>query len=129
MQDIVNIALLVHDYDEAIQFYTQVMQFDLLEDTLVSPEKRFVRVKPKGDHGASLLLVKAKKPQEIAAIGNQSGGKVFLFLHIDNFDSYYKHLMEHKLEVIRGPVEEPYGKVLVLRDIYGNKWDIIQPTP
>ena len=127
MQNIVNIALLVRDYDEAIQFYTQVMQFDLVEDSVVTPEKRFVRVKPKGGHGTSLLLVKARKPQEIAAIGNQSGGKVFLFLHIDDFESYVPHLLAHDLEVLRGPVVEPYGKVVVVRDIYGNKWDIIQP--
>ena len=130
MQNIVNIALLVPDYDEAIQFYTQVMQFDLVEDTPVSPTKRFVRVKPRGTESApSLLLAKANKPQEIESIGKQAGGKVFLFLHIDNFDTYLAHLISHKVEIVRGPVVEPYGKVAVVLDIYGNKWDIIQPTP
>lgn len=124
---IANIALLVKDYDEAIAFYTKVMQFDLLEDTDMGNGKRWVRVKPVGEGASNLLLAKAKNEEQKAAVGNQCGGRVFIFLHIDNFDEYMAHLQRHDVEIVRGPESQDYGKVAVIADLYGNKWDIIEP--
>lgn len=122
---IAQIALLVRDYDEAIQFYCEVLGFELLEDTPQSETKRWVVVKPKGEGGCALLLAKAVGEEQIKAIGNQSGGRVFLFLHTSDFNFYYQRVIENQLKIIRGPIEESYGKVLVFEDIYGNKWDLI----
>ncbi len=122
---IAQIALLVRDYDEAISFYCGVLGFELLEDTVLSEIKRWVVVKPKGDGGCALLLAKAVGDEQEKAIGNQSGGRVFLFLHTTDFDFYYKRILEHHLKIVRGPIEESYGKVIVFEDFYGNKWDLI----
>lgn len=126
-QRIIQLSLLVADYDEAIQFYVNVLGFELVEDTVMSPAKRWVVVKPQGEGGCSLLLAKAATPEQKAAIGNQSGGRVFLFLHTDNLQRDLKNLQDHRVEIVRGPVEEEYGKVLVFRDLYGNLWDLIEP--
>ncbi|WP_291782440.1 VOC family protein [Cecembia sp.] len=129
-QSLIKIALVVNDYDEAIQFYTQKLQFDLVEDTKLSETKRWVVVKPKGEKGAALLLAKAASEEQKRSIGNQTGGRVFLFLHTDNFDRDYKNLLHHHIKIINGPREEAYGKVLVFEDLYGNLWDLIEPpTP
>jgi catechol 2,3-dioxygenase-like lactoylglutathione lyase family enzyme len=125
MSQIAQIALVVRDYDEAIAFYCGVLGFQLLEDTVLSETKRWVVVKPEGEGGCALLLAKAVGEEQERAIGNQSGGRVFLFLHTNNFEDYLERITQHKLVIVRGPVEEAYGKVLVFEDIYGNKWDLI----
>ncbi len=125
---IAQISLLVRDYDEAIQFYCDVLGFELLEDTPQSETKRWVVVKPKGEGGCALLLAKAVGIEQEKAIGNQTGGRVFLFLHTTDFDFYYQRIIDNKLNIIRGPIEESYGKVIVFEDIYGNKWDLIGKT-
>jgi len=127
-QRIVQIALLVKDYDEAIDFYTKVLNFELIEDTKRSEVKRWVRVKPHGEGNFCLLLAKAKNEEQASRIGDQTGGRVFLFLHTDNFERDYQNVMKHDLKILRGPIDEPYGKVLVFEDLYGNKWDLIEPS-
>lgn len=126
-QRLVQMALVVADYDEAIHFYTEVLDFSLIEDTVMSETKRWVVVKPKGEGDCSLLLAKAANEEQAKAIGNQTGGRVFLFLHTDDFYRDYNKLVEKKVEFVRGPVEEPYGTVAVFKDLYGNLWDFIQP--
>lgn len=127
-QRLAHIALVVKDYDEAIQFYTKVLQFDLIEDTILSEVKRWVLVRPQGGDSCCLLLAKAKNEVEAASIGNQTGGRVFLFLHTENFDEYYQHLLDNKVKIVRQPVVETWGKVAVFADLYGNLWDLIQPV-
>lgn len=126
-QQLAQIALVVRDYDEAIRFYTGVLQFELLEDTRMSDTKRWVVVRPQGSE-TKLLLAKAANEEQASRIGNQTGGRVFLFLHTDDFEHDYQHLLSHKINIIRGPVDEPYGRVLVFEDLYGNLWDLIQPV-
>jgi len=127
-QQIVQLALVVSDYDEAIDFYCNKLHFDLIEDTPMSPAKRWVVVAPKGSGGCRLLLAKAASPEQERAVGNQTGGRVFLFLHTDNFRRDFQNLQEHGIEIVRGPAEEPYGTVAVFRDLYGNLWDLIEPA-
>lgn len=126
-QRIAHLALVVDDYDEAIEFYTQKLNFELLEDIHLSESKRWVRVKPRGIEGAGLLLAKAKNEEQKSRVGNQAGGRVFLFLHTDDFERDVQNLRKHNIRIIRGPVEEAYGKVAVFEDLYGNKWDLIEP--
>ncbi len=126
-QQIVQLAIVVSDYDEAIDFYTRVMGFELIEDTKRSETKRWVRVAPSGG-GFSVLLAQAVTPEQHASIGNQTGGRVFLFLHTDDFDTYYERLQSHGVEFIDQPRSEEYGKVVVFFDLYGNKWDLIEPN-
>ncbi len=125
-REIFQIALVVSDYDEAIEYYTNVLGFDLLEDIQLSPRKRWVRVAPSGA-GCSLLLAKAATKQQKDAIGNQTGGRVFLFLHTDNFNRDYKLYSDAGVEFVEKEREEVYGKVAVFKDLYGNLWDLIQP--
>jgi len=125
-QKIAHIALLVADYDEAISFYVDKLHFDLIEDTALSETKRWVLVAPKGSQEFSLLLAKAEGHIQKQSIGNQSGGRVFLFLNTDNFDRDYQNLKDNKIEIVREPKTEEYGKVLVFKDIYGNLWDLIE---
>ena len=127
-QQLARIALVVRDYDEAIDFYTKRMGFELLEDTPLSETKRWVVVCPNGS-STSLLLAKAVGDQQIAAIGNQTGGRVFLFLHTDDIARDQQLLLENNIRIIRGPDTAPYGTVLVFEDLYGNLWDLIQPSP
>ena len=124
-QTIAHIALVVRDYDEAIAFYTDVLRFDLIEDTPLGGEKRWVLVGPPGD-GTALLLAKAATPEQQARVGDQTGGRVFLFLHTDDFWRDYHHLRSHGVEFAREPQQEPYGTVAVFLDLYGNRWDLIQ---
>lgn len=126
-QQIVQVALVVADYDEAIQFYTAVMGFDLIEDTPMTETKRWVVVRPKGNSQFSLLLAKAANEEQQKAIGNQSGGRVFLFLHTDDFWRDHNRLLAQGVQFVRPPAEEPYGTVAVFKDVYGNLWDLIQP--
>ena len=125
-QKIAHIALLVADYDEAISFYVDKLHFDLIEDTALSETKRWVLVAPKGSQEFSLLLAKADGAIQKQSIGNQSGGRIFLFLNTDNFDRDYQNLKDNNIEIVREPKTEDYGKVLVFKDIYGNLWDLIQ---
>lgn len=124
--EIFQLTLVVRDYDEAIEFYTQRLGFELLEDTKLSESKRWVRVAPPGSN-ASLLFGKAANDEQRAAIGNQTGGRVFLFMHTDDLDGYYAQLKNTDVEIIREPSEEPFGKVFVFADLYGNLWDLIEP--
>jgi len=126
MQQIAQLTIVVRDYDEAIEFYTEKLGFRLLEDTKTSETKRWVRVVPPGSTCA-LLLAKAATPEQESSIGNQSGGRVFLFLHIDDFDQYYTRLQSHGIVFEGEPREEEYGKVVVFADLYGNKWDLVEP--
>ena len=126
-QRISEIALVVADYDEAIEFYTRKLKFTLLEDTPLSPTKRWVRVAPPGNGSCSLLLARAAGPEQSSRIGNQTGGRVFLFLHTDDFERDHAHLLSEGISIVRGPSSEPYGQVLVFADLYGNLWDLIGP--
>ena len=125
-QQIVHMALVVRDYDEAIEFYTKKLLFELIEDTVLSPTKRWVLVKPKGQGQCALLLAKAATDSQLSRVGNQTGGRVFLFLSTDNFDRDYQLLLQNNVTIIREPSVEEYGKVAVFEDLYGNYWDLIQ---
>lgn len=127
MQELAHISLLVKDYDEAIEFYTKKLNFKLIEDTPLSDTKRWVLVAPPGSAGCCLLLAKAANKEQESRIGDQTGGRVFLFLHTDNFDNDFENLKEKNINIIRDPNEEPYGTVAVFEDLYGNLWDLIQP--
>lgn len=126
-QRIFQIALLIDDYDKAISFYTEVMKFELVSDEKRSETKRWVVVKPEGSDNFSLLLAKAKNPEQAQYVGNQTGNRVFLFMHTDDFDGYCAHLKFNNVEFMGEPRLEEYGKVVVFKDLYGNKWDLIQP--
>ena len=128
MEHIPTIALVVSDYDEAIDFYTRVFMFDLVEDTDRGHGKRWVLVRPRGGKGPMLLLAKAKNERQRAAIGNQTGGRVAFFLYTGDFDNYYAHLVEQGVRVYRSVSVEDFGKVCVVADRYGNLWDLIEPS-
>ncbi|PHR59852.1 MAG: hypothetical protein COA47_08700 [Robiginitomaculum sp.] len=126
-QSIGHIALLVRDYDEAIAFYTQKLNFTLVEDEAeLEPNKRWVIVAPPGGTGADLLLARAATPEQEACIGNQAGGRVFLFLKTDDFWRDYQAMREKGIKFVREPKEEEYGTVAVFADLYGNLWDLLQ---
>jgi catechol 2,3-dioxygenase-like lactoylglutathione lyase family enzyme len=127
-QHLAHIALLVNDYDEAIQFYTQQLHFTLKEDTPLSETKRWVVVTPPGSGQTSLLLARAADVHQAGFVGNQSGGRVFLFLHTDDFWRDYREMVVKNIEFVRPPSVESYGTVAVFRDLYGNLWDLIQPA-
>lgn len=128
-QRIAQLALVVKEYDEAIEFYTQKLNFSLVEDTHLPDEnKRWVVIRPPGDSNCNILLARAKNKEQEAAIGNQTGGRVFLFLHTDNFEEDYKNLKEQKIEIVRERSEQDFGTVCVFKDLYGNLWDLIQPN-
>ncbi len=126
-QSIAHVALVVRDYDEAISFFTQKLKFVLVED-LYQPEqdKRWVVVAPPGSAGTSLLLARASRPEQETYIGNQAGGRVFLFLSTDDFWRDYHAMVGHGIRFIRPPSDQPYGLVAVFEDLYGNRWDLIQ---
>lgn len=121
------ITLVVKDYDEAIAFYTQKLHFDLIEDTVLSETKRWVVVAPKNSQ-CRLLLAKAANQEQLKSVGNQTGGRVFLFLNTDNLERERQNLIDNKVNIIREPKQENYGKVLVFEDLYGNLWDLIEPV-
>ena len=126
-QSIVHIALVVRDYDEAIEFYTKKLAFTLIEDSY-QPEqdKRWVVVSPPGSVGTTLLLAKASKLEQESFIGNQSGGRVFLFLNTDDFWRDYNEMVRKEIKFIREPKQAPYGWVAVFEDLYGNLWDLVE---
>jgi catechol 2,3-dioxygenase-like lactoylglutathione lyase family enzyme len=127
MQSIVHIAIVVREYDEAIEFYTKKLNFILVEDTY-QPEqdKRWVVVSPSGSSGTTILLARASKPEQEPFIGNQAGGRVFLFLGTDDFWRDYNEMILKGIEFIRVPKEQDYGIVAVFKDLYGNLWDLVQ---
>lgn len=127
IQSIVHIALVVNDYDEAIEFYTQKLHFTLVED-IYQPEqdKRWVVVAPPGSAGTTLLLARASKPEQEPFVGNQAGGRVFLFLNTDDFWRDYREMKNKGIEFVREPKEDAYGTVAVFKDLYGNLWDLLQ---
>ncbi len=127
-QELAHIAIVVDDYDKAIAFYTQKLHFELVEDTVLSETKRWVTVKPKGTNGCSLLLAKAANDEQKSRIGNQTGGRVFLFLYTDDFKRDYQNLIDKGINIIREPSHEVYGTVAVFEDLYGNLWDMIEPN-
>ena len=125
---IAHVALVVKDYDEAIAFYTEKLGFTLLEDTKIDDKKRWVMVAPPGAKECSLLLAKAANEEQAKAIGNQTGGRVFLFLFTDDFWRDYHKLVEKNIRFVRPPSEYEYGRVAVFEDLYGNLWDLIEPS-
>jgi len=125
-QKLAHITLIVRDYDEAIAFYTEKLKFKLIEDTKLTDTKRWVRVRPPGSDGCELLLAKAANDIQKNSIGQQSGGRVFLFLHTDDFERDYQNLLDNQIKIVRPPSEESYGKVAVFEDLYGNLWDLIE---
>lgn len=127
-QQIAHIALVVKDYDEAIAFYTQKLQFRLIEDTVLTETKRWVMVAPPGNSTTYLLLAKAATAEQESKIGNQTGGRVFLFLYTDDIWRDYKQMNINGIEFVREPSREEYGIVTVFKDLYGNLWDLIQPS-
>lgn len=126
-QAIVHVALVVRDYDEALDFYLNKLKFELIEDSY-QPEqdKRWVVVSPPGSNGVTLLLAKASKPEQENFIGNQAGGRVFLFLRTDDFWRDYRRMVAEGIRFIREPKEEDYGTVAVFEDLYGNRWDLLE---
>ncbi len=126
-QQIAHIAIIVNDYDEAIRFYTHQLNFMLVEDTVLSESKRWVLVKPIGPQGCKLLLAKAGNELQQSRVGNQTGGRVFLFLHTNDFWRDYNDYSNKGIKFLREPVKETYGTVAVFEDLYGNLWDLIEP--
>jgi catechol 2,3-dioxygenase-like lactoylglutathione lyase family enzyme len=128
-QTIIHVAVVVRDYDEAIAYYCQKLHFTLVEDSY-QPEqdKRWVVVAPPGSNGANLLLARASTPEQAAFIGNQTGGRVFLFLSTDDFWRDYDEMLSAGIHFVREPKNAPYGTVAVFEDLYGNLWDLIQPN-
>lgn len=128
-QLLAHIAIVVDDYDRAIDYYTNTLGFELIEDSPRENGKRWVLVAPAGRGGANLLLARAANPEQSSRIGNQTGGRVFLFLHTDDFARDYANYVERGVEFTESPRDEAYATVVVFRDIYGNLWDLIQPKP
>jgi len=127
-QTLAQVTLVVREYDEAIAFFTHQLGFDLLEDSTLSDGKRWVVVGPHGSPNLRLLLARASTPDEIRSIGNQTGGRVFLFLHTDNFWNDYRNMQSRGVNFLETPREESYGTVAIFEDLYGNKWDFLMPA-
>ena len=127
-QRIAHIALVVEDYDQAIEFYIKKLEFQLLEDTKLSDEKRWVVIAPPGAKECSLLLAKAANEEQSKSIGNQTGGRVFLFLFTDDFWRDYNKMINKDINFVRPPTEYEYGRVAVFEDLYGNLWDLLEPS-
>lgn len=127
-QRIAHVALVVHDYDEAIDFYVHRLDFLLLEDTPLGDGKRWVIVAPPGAGECSLLLTKAASATQTQSVGNQTGGRVGFFLFTDDFERDYQKYLDRNVKFVRPPAEMPYGKVAVFRDLYGNQWDLLEPN-
>ncbi|MHB8931600.1 MAG: VOC family protein [Melioribacteraceae bacterium] len=125
-QQIGSVTFLVKDYDEAIEFFVNKLQFDLIEDSQLNETKRWVVVSPKGSSGTSLLLAKATTEEQERSVGNQTGGRVAFFLHTDNFNRDYERMMNIGVNFLENPREEKFGRVVIFQDLYGNKWDFIQ---
>ena len=128
MRAITKLALVVRDYDEAIDWFSRCLGFELAEDIDMGGGKRWVVMEPPGTRGAALLLAKASGPKQEAAIGNQTGGRVFLFLETGNFDRDHQHMLDEGVKFREAPRTEPYGRVAVFEDVAGNLWDLIEPN-
>jgi catechol 2,3-dioxygenase-like lactoylglutathione lyase family enzyme len=126
MQTLGHVALVVRDYDEALAYFTGTLNFKVIEDTRLSEEKRWVLIAPPGSKATSLLLARAATPEQFTRIGNQTGGRVFLFLHTDDFWRDYREMTARKVKFTRPPSEETYGTVAVFEDLYGNQWDLLE---
>ena len=127
-QRIAQLALLVNDYDEAIAFYRDKLLFRLVEDTVLSATKRWVLMAPPGNSNTYLLLAKAANDEQLSRVGNQTGGRVFLFLYTDDFHRDHQRMLAAGIKFVREPAVETYGTVAVFEDLYGNLWDMIEPT-
>jgi catechol 2,3-dioxygenase-like lactoylglutathione lyase family enzyme len=121
------VSLLVRDYDEAIAFFTASLGFALVEDVSLGPDKRWVVVAPPGGEGARLLLARAASPSQVERVGDQAGGRVFLFLRSDDFARDHRAFVERGVRFVEEPRDEPYGRVAVFLDLYGNRWDLVEP--
>jgi len=122
------VSLVVHDYDDALAFYVGVLGFELVEDTVVPEQaKRWVVVRPPGEGQGAIVLARASGPTQAERVGNQTGGRVFLFLYTDDFERDYAMYRARGVEFVRAPRDMPYGRVAVFRDLYGNLWDLLQP--
>lgn len=128
VHSIAAVSLIVREYDEAIAFFTEALRFRLVEDTPLSDDKRWVVVAPPTSIGASLVLAKAATPDQLNHVGNQAGGRVFLFLHTADFWNEYEHMQSYGVRFTESPRQEVYGLVVVFLDLYGNKWDLVQHT-
>ncbi|WP_299496760.1 VOC family protein [uncultured Shewanella sp.] len=129
-QALIHVALVVKDYDEAIDFYVNKLKFNLIEDTYqAEQDKRWVVVSPPGSQGATLLLAKASKPEQVQVVGQQTAGRVFLFLSTDDFWRDYHRMVAEGITFVREPAEQEYGVVAVFEDLYGNLWDLLQLAP
>jgi catechol 2,3-dioxygenase-like lactoylglutathione lyase family enzyme len=127
-QKIAHVTIVVKDYDEAIKFYTEKLKFNLIEDTLLSETKRWVLIAPPGAKECCILLAKASGEKQYASIGNQTGGRVFVFLHTNDFWRDYNGMLERGIHFVREPQKETYGMVAVFEDLYGNLWDLVEPS-
>ena len=127
-QRIAHITLLVKDYDEAIKFYTDKLNFKLLQDTKIDEEKRWIIIAPPGAKECCLLLAKAANEEQLKSVGNQTGGRVFLFLFTDDFWRDYNNMVEKNINFVSPPTEYDYGRVAVFEDLYGNLWDLLEPN-
>jgi predicted enzyme related to lactoylglutathione lyase len=125
-RSIASLTLLVREYDEAIAFFMDALRFTLVEDRLLGGSKRWVLMAPAESNGASLLLAKAATPEQLSRVGNQTGGRVFLFLETSDFWNDYNHMQSRGIQFTEQPRQEPYGWVVVFLDLYGNKWDLVQ---
>lgn len=125
-QKLANVALIVRDYDEALAYFINVLGFELIEDTRLDAEKRWVLVAPPGSQGTRLLLARAATSEQASRVGNQTGGRVFLFLQTDDFWRDYRAMKERGVNFMESPREEPYATVAIFEDIYGNRWDLLQ---
>ena len=128
-QRLAHIAIVVNDYDEAIKFYTEKLLFDLVEDTQLSETKRWVLVRPKGGDNCCLLLALAANEEQRSRVGNQTGGRVFLFLNTDDFWRDYNEMVSNGVTFVRQPKKAEYGLVAVFEDLYGNLWDLLELKP
>ncbi len=128
IKHLAHVTLLVDDYDRAIEYYRHTLHFTLLEDTVLSPTKRWVLVAPKGAKECSILLAKATNDEQKSRIGNQTGGRVFMFLYSDNLQRDYQTYLDNKVRIVEPPRKESYGTVFVFKDLYGNLWDMIEPA-
>jgi catechol 2,3-dioxygenase-like lactoylglutathione lyase family enzyme len=127
-QSLAHVTLLVRDYDEALAFFTESLGFRVVENSPLPANKRWLVVAPPGSQGANLLLARAATPEQIQQVGNQSAGRVFLFLHTDDFWRDYRLMLAANVKFLESPRQESYGTVAVFEDLYGNKWDLLQPA-
>jgi catechol 2,3-dioxygenase-like lactoylglutathione lyase family enzyme len=126
-QTLAHVTFLVRNYDEALAFFTGALGFSVIEDTPLPGGKRWLLVAPEGSTSPQLLLAQAATPDQVQSIGKQAGGRVFLFLHTDDFWRDYRLMQSHNVKFLESPRDEPYGTVAVFEDLYGNKWDLLQP--